>query len=735
MKLMKVLAGVVGAVAAALGLTGPVSARPQAAASVPAAQSPLTRIFILDTSGSMAGRRIRVAKGEMLALARQLPPGPERPIILIPFHAQVDRVDTFTRLADFEARLERVRAGGGTSIASGLREALVQIGKLRTVRHVCVMIYTDGEDSDEKGIARQEKKLDALFAERHKHGLKQTVVFCKRWASANARLLRAMKKYRHTRVIDLETSRMVAVTLEPKFSVVRVAWFKAGAPALEVVVEARIEVQGQTPATTLPPVGVRCPLSGAAGDVTAALIPGKTTRLTVRLPLPARFTGRKLEVPFELSEPAETVSKNGMTLPVLPLDLVKLSVDLPRRRHGLAVTVAPSGPARWKDALRRVAVAPLRLTVKVRSAQPGPWDGPVDFQVRAEGPCRVVAGQTFSLKGAGTHTQAVEVEGTLTGAAGRVPVAFRVEPGASPEHVFEPGSVRLVQALPTPAPVTTILRARARKVSAGRWVSLAEGVASFTALVDVTVQGPLTHGTVFTLVAAHPVRKVNVSPNTLRSGRQTLTIRLEAVVKPGPSRTPLVFRVRPPAPQGGVSVRVEGPLRMTVAGPAPVRLALLVNGRQQSKVELTVADGQAAEMALTARAVLAGVPPAVAAGVRYSLNTGGHLALSGDAPELAPGKTVVVRLSPTVEPSPWFFRDARLVGEIRVEASSPAVTGSTQKIVVRVQSPFKRLAFYLTLGLGGVAAAALLLGLFLKLSQRAPAYGEPAGQRDETPGR
>jgi uncharacterized protein YegL len=697
---------------------------------VETAQGSFTRIFILDTSGSMSGERITVAKGEMLELSRQLPPSTQQPIILIPFHERVDRVYTFTRPADFETTLKGIKAEGGTSIASGLREALVQIEKLKAVRHVCVLIYTDGEDSDQQAIVREEKRLDALFAYRHKQGLKQTVVFCKRWASANAKLLAAMKKYPHTRVIDLETSKMLAVTLTPKFSVARVAWAGGDKPALDVVVEAKIEVQGGRSGTALPPVGVRCLVPGAAGDVTAKLIPGHSSRLTVRLPLPAKLSGRKFEVAFALSEPAEAVSKDGMTLPVLPLDLVKLDVEVPGREHTLSMSVAPSGPARWQDALHQVVVAPLTLTVKVASEEGGPWGSPATFAVRAEGRCRVVSGQTFTVNGPGTHTQAIEVAGALNAATGRLPVALTVLPGESSEHVFRPGSVRLVQEVAAPAPVTTTLSATTRKVSAGRWVSLSRGVATFTAQVEVTVEGPLAGGTVFTLVASRPVTKVKLSQNTLRTGRQTLTISLEAVVKPGPGKTPLVFPIQAPPPQGGVRVRVEGPLRMTLPGPAPVPLSLLVNGKEQPTLEVTV--GEAREIVLHVRPVIAGVAPQVVAGVRCSLSAGGHLTLSGSPGELAPGKTAVVRLSPAVEPSPWFFQDSRLVGELSVVAGSPAVTGSTRQIVVLVPSPFKRLAFYLMLGLGGVGAAALLVRLFVKLNQAAPPYRTPGGGKDHS---
>jgi hypothetical protein len=147
-------------------------------------------------------------------------------------------------------------------------------------------------------------------------------------------------------------------------------------------------------------------------------------------------------------------------------------------------------------------------------------------------------------------------------------------------------------------------------------------------------------------------------------------------------------------------------------------LALMLDGKVQPSTEITVADNQTHGFALPARLVALSVDPKIAHGLPATLEADGHLALAEDCP-VAVGQETILRLRSTVEPSPWFFRDAVLAGELKTISGSPAVIGSTQKVQVRVQSPFKRLMLRLSLGLCGIGALTLLVRLFIKL--RTPA--------------
>jgi hypothetical protein len=308
----------------------------------------------------------------------------------------------------------------------------------------------------------------------------------------------------------------------------------------------------------------------------------------------------------------------------------------------------------------------------------------------------------------------VEIETTLDRASGKLPSAFQIQPVAADDQVFEPALLSVEDAVAPPPPATTVVRARTVHVGAARWLNVRSGLASFTAQIEVQVDGQLIPNTVFLLLAPSSVKHIKIVPGTIHGGRQTLTVHLQAQLRPARAQTMLVFQIQPPPPQGGVVIRADAPFHMNVPGPSPARLALMLDGRVQPSMEITVADNQTQEFAFPARLVALGIEPQITHGLRASLAAGGHLALTPERP-LEIGQDTILRLRPTVEPSPWFFRDAVLEGELRTISSSPAAIGSTQKVQVRVQSPFKRLMLQLTLGVCGIGALTLLLRLFFKL--------------------
>lgn len=186
----------------------------------------LVRIVVLDTSGSMAGERIETSRKELLDLGRQLPPSTDNPFIVVPFHHDAHDVKTFTDLKSFEKFIQGIQAGGGTSIAKGLERAIKELAPGRDARHICVLLYTDGEDGDLAGILKQEEILDRLFSDRGKRGLHQSVVFAKRWEQANADLLKKITERGNAQVIDAGELKIQPVVFTPTLSVADVRWAK-----------------------------------------------------------------------------------------------------------------------------------------------------------------------------------------------------------------------------------------------------------------------------------------------------------------------------------------------------------------------------------------------------------------------------------------------------------------------------------------------------------------------------
>src|SRR5207302_5560441 len=100
--------------------------------------------------------------------------------------------------------------------------------------HVCVLLYTDGDDPDAEGIRRQEDQLDRLFSARSRQGLRQTMVFCKRWEKANADLLARVSKRGHAQVVDAGELRLLPVTLAPAVKVAGARWSRVRPGVLDV---------------------------------------------------------------------------------------------------------------------------------------------------------------------------------------------------------------------------------------------------------------------------------------------------------------------------------------------------------------------------------------------------------------------------------------------------------------------------------------------------------------------
>src|SRR5439155_24766277 len=143
----------------------------QAASQPPAKSQDLLTIVVLDTSGSMEGERLNTAVTEIKQHAQALPPSADAPWLCLPFRDTVYSPRRFTNgLEELQTYLDGLKAGGGTSIASGLEAALQAIRDANPKR-VNILLYTDGEDDDESGIGKQQERLEQLFDERAERGL------------------------------------------------------------------------------------------------------------------------------------------------------------------------------------------------------------------------------------------------------------------------------------------------------------------------------------------------------------------------------------------------------------------------------------------------------------------------------------------------------------------------------------------------------------------------------------
>lgn len=135
------------------------------------AAAKVVNLVVIDTSGSMKAGRLATAVQEISQLGQQMPPSADCVWLLIPFHEKAYSTRIFnTGTNQLSAYLKELHAGGGTSIASGLKEALDAVEQYASARQLLVSLYTDGEDSNPAAVAEQETRLGQLFARRSEQG-------------------------------------------------------------------------------------------------------------------------------------------------------------------------------------------------------------------------------------------------------------------------------------------------------------------------------------------------------------------------------------------------------------------------------------------------------------------------------------------------------------------------------------------------------------------------------------
>jgi uncharacterized protein YegL len=690
---------------------------------------PLVRAIVLDTSGSMAGERIGTAKAEILAMARQLPPSKDRPIVLIPFHEVPHSVRTFTDLPSFEAHIAKLNADGGTSIASGLNRALEEIKTFGKTSQLCLLLYSDGEDDDTAGIEAAEKKLDALFAARGKQNL-QSLVFCKRWENANAKLLTNLTKSGNAKVIDAGQLKVVPATLTPTVKVLRAAWGKIKPLTLEIECQARIELSGIPFDPSFPTTTLQCTDPGAVLKPTV-LRPGdpKPTIFTVQIPLPASAPAAgNATVHFALGSTGQLTLKNGIALPQLTASQLAIPVALPPLAFDLklSATLTTAKPPTWSDPLKGKPIQHLTLTCSIAGGPDLPWPQPLTLRLKPES-CRLLSGKdTFTFHGPGTLTLPVSLEADSTAAsASTFSVALVIQPDPPAGFAVDPPELRLTKDSALPPPVETNITAQVQSVSEACWDDLVQGLGSFYADVTFDVIGPIPPATEVTLLCPPTVRKVAVTPAVLVPGTQTLRITIQAQFPAAPKTAQFDIKIQPPAAAGAVRFAAPPPLRLQPPAPAPVQLALL--GSTGASPQVTVYDPTAPVLLMGTPTLLNQGPTQKPGGITAVVRVGPLFGSQGTEPvPLDTPLTLQLKL-PYTETS--FFFDTTIEEDIEVipGQSSPALVGSCQRCTVTVEARFKRVFFYLA----GVLAAIVVVFLIVRVTLPVP---PPSSSTDSSRG-
>jgi uncharacterized protein YegL len=685
-------------------LSGPLAAQTTAT---------LVRIAVLDTSGSMAGERLKTAKAELLAQAERLPPSKDKPLILIPFHRQPHDVGTFTDLQSFKAHLAKITASGGTSIASGLNRGVEMLEPYKGASHICFLLYTDGEDTDQTGINTAEEKLNRFFATRSKQGL-SSLLFCKRWEGANAALLAKIASGGHAQVIDAKELTVVSVTLNPTVTVMRAAWAKDKALTLELECQTRLELHGMAYDPALPTATLTCtdpdaqlpPVMLRAGDPKPASF---RMRLTVS---PATASSGKATLHFTLG-PLGPFSAKTAVLPFITHQ-ISVPVTLPALQIQFAASVTTDQPSTWSDPLAAKPAQHLTLTCALQSDSSTQWPAPLTLRLKPDR-CRLLSGQdTITVQGPGTQTLPITLEvDTVTPGTSTFTVALTVQAEAPASLQVDPPTVRLTSEAKLPSPLETRITTQVRTITDARWNDLVQGLATFDTQVTFEVTGPIPPGTKLVLVCPPAIRTIQVQPAVLQSGTQDVQLTIQARFPAAPNAAQFDLQVQPPFASRTVRFIAPPPLRLRVMGPAPVQLALLQADGANPRV---IVRDRAAPVLLSGVPVLLGCDSAdLSSGLAAVVQSGPTIPVQRSEPvPIGTPLALPLRL-PELETSFFFDTSVEDTIEVLPSPASPALVGSRQRYVVTVEAPFKRLCFYLAVTLSAFLLIALLARLTLPL--------------------
>ncbi len=118
---------------------------------------PLNFTLVLDRSGSMAGPKLRTMKEAVKNIIDQL--SPNDVVSIVTFETRTQLLVEAQQATDKESlkrKVDKIRDGGGTNMASGLQEGLNQVRKWHGPERVSrVVLLTDGEATDKEDDSRK----------------------------------------------------------------------------------------------------------------------------------------------------------------------------------------------------------------------------------------------------------------------------------------------------------------------------------------------------------------------------------------------------------------------------------------------------------------------------------------------------------------------------------------------------------------------------------------------------
>jgi hypothetical protein len=673
------------------------------------------RVVVLDCSGSMDGaetngsktsRRIDIAVDEIHELARQLPPSPANPLGLVLFNDQAHSHE-FTDLASFEAALNRIAPNGGTAVSPGLKEAYALLTRVRQSTSMFVLLYTDGENGEADGdrlVAEQEAALDRLFASRHQRGL-ATHVICRRWANANNDWIKALKQKPHWGVVDAEDFALRSVTAAPGLDVLSARWLDD--QALEVTLRGHAHVSDTN--SDIDELTIRC-VNGVTPGMNSVTLPSDDSQATSFL-VAAKAANLEInagrgQLRFQVQTLPPRQSGKEVLVPAINSE-VRVAFAVPQRERVLTVhgELKPLA-SRWTNPRLRQVVTDVELTLDVRTVNGNqhPWSTTIDFVIEPAKAVFLVSGSPLlRVTADGKVTRRITLARELAAGLAEGELAVRlVAQNAPRSFTLRPPSVDVRATFTRPAPAETEVVATSGPPVRGQWIDVGRELAAFEFPLNVVVRGPTTDSS-FTIVSPPNVFGIDFEPSTLRSGAQTILVRLEARCDAHTQSTIQLDIVPPPATDV-VQYTVAGPLNVQIIGPPPLELVLVDGERLANGLRIEIPDTMDTyEDALTT-ALLGAEDVVMASGLKANITSTANLPFTISSSSRI-GEVVPYTFRVPPDHNQNFWLGSHYEVEIQIEPDRPlkSIVGSKAVLQLVVPAPFMRWLFGVLVSVGAIA--------------------------------
>jgi hypothetical protein len=692
----------------------------------------LLRIVVIDVSGSMneadgnSPSRLDTARNEFKQSLKSLPATASTPVVLIPFSDDVlhQFVRIFADNNDLERFLDSLQPNGSTNIAAALKTAIDQAGQLSLSKNLMVFLYSDGGHNVGPMylVYEQEHNLDRLFADRATKGLSQSVVV-KRWGGVNGDMVAHLQKNPNVHVVDASELKLNTTSLTTSASIRELAWKDAAAGLVLVRLVAAIGgTTGAIPPRTV--VTIKCLLPGCQWLAEPKLTvgePAQTLELLVRLNPQGFDPAAKYTLPLQFQGPEVIATKQGLLLPIinparldcpLPLDGLYPSVQV-------KASLSQRDQPQWKDPFQQLGSWPMKLRLEPTFHPPVSWPQKVRWVLSGLDGAETVNPKTVLLE-----NRPLEVDLIITRRlssqeiASANPVALQVRLTASPDSKTCKLSSNQLTATATvglPPTQTTRISQQISSVGQPQWTDLTAGVVTVPVRLDLTIDGMLSPGAVLGLLPCRDVVAAEGVPVRVHSGSQTVEIKIAGKTSAASSTINWTLQLEPPQATYGTRYVPPAPVNVTFVVPPPFQIVLADN-RNVLK-EITCAGG-AVNQAIAGGGLvkLAGEPaaPAAAGNLRIRGFLKGPIVGSGFS-NIHLGQQVSWAMRPS-DPSigiSW-WHDVHVKGSLVIlpeNAPPHAVQGSVMDVTIVYEAVYKKLAFYLALGLGTILVGFVLFHL------------------------